>query len=97
MGIKFDKDPSGVEQNNCLTKFLSAYIVYDLDAWSKNPNTNFTLKNFLFGATSIVKNNDKEKWVHSSYGIAFDDEGFLVMTLLGILQLLVLILVHHQE
>ena len=26
----------------------------------------------MFGATNIVKNNDKEKYVHSRYGIAFD-------------------------
>ena len=26
----------------------------------------------MFGATNIVKNNDKEKYVHSCYGIAFD-------------------------
>ena len=29
---------------------------------------NFTLKNYLFGATNIVK-----KWVYSGYGIAFDE------------------------
>ena len=32
-------------------------------------------KNCLFGATSIVKNNDKEKYVYSCYGIAFDGKG----------------------
>ena len=31
-GIKFDKDPLTVEQNNYLTKILNVYIVYDLDA-----------------------------------------------------------------
>ena len=30
MGIKFDKDPSVVEQNNYLTKIANVYIVYDL-------------------------------------------------------------------
>ena len=29
----------------------------------------------MFGATSIVKNSDEEKWVYSGYGIAFDGEG----------------------
>ena len=29
-------------------------------------------KNSLFGVTNIVKNNDKDKWVYSVYGIAFD-------------------------
>ena len=32
----------------------------------------FGIKNGLFTVTNIVKNSDKEKWVHSGYGIAFD-------------------------
>ena len=31
MGIKFDKDLLAVEQNNCMTKIVNAYIVYGLD------------------------------------------------------------------
>ena len=72
MGVKFDKDPLAVEQNNYLTKVVNAYIVYDLDAWPLNPSSIFKLKNCLFGAANIVKNNDKEKWVWSGSGIAFD-------------------------
>ena len=34
-----------------------------------------TLKNYLFGATDIVKNSDKDKWVYSGYGIAFGGKG----------------------
>ena len=29
----------------------------------------------MFGATSIIKNSDKEKYVYSGYGIAFDGKG----------------------
>ena len=29
----------------------------------------------MFGTTSIVKNNDKNKLVYSGYGIAFDGKG----------------------
>ena len=36
MGVKFDKDPLGVEQNNYLTKIVNVYIVYDLAAWPRN-------------------------------------------------------------
>ena len=72
MGVKFDKDPLAVEQNNYLTKVVNAYIVYDLNVWPLNPSSIFKLKNCLFGAANIVKNNDKEKWVWSGYGIAFD-------------------------
>ena len=62
-GIKFDKDLLTVEQNNYLTKILNVYIVYDLDAWQKNPTDNFKYKNCLFGEANIVKNSDKEKQV----------------------------------
>ena len=75
VGIKYDKDPLVVEQNNYETKIVSAYIVYKLDAWPRNPTNNFTFKNCLFGVTSVVKNNDEEKWVYSSYGIAFSSAG----------------------
>ena len=78
MGIKFDKDPLAVEQNNYLTKIVNDYFVYELDTWSKIPFNNFKLKNCLFGATNIVKNSDKEKWVYQVLGI-------LAMTLLRIL------------
>ena len=30
MGIKFDKDPLAVEQNNDLNEIANVYIVYDL-------------------------------------------------------------------
>ena len=42
MGIKFDKDPLTVEQNNYLTKIVNFYIVYDLKASPKIPLRNFT-------------------------------------------------------
>ena len=54
---------------------MNAYIVYDLDIWPVNPTHNFKLKNCLCGATDIVKNGDKEKWVYSGYRIAFDGTG----------------------
>ena len=60
MGIKFNKHPLGVEQNNYVTKILNVCIVYDLDGWPKISHRNFTMKTCLFGATSIVKNSDKK-------------------------------------
>ena len=75
IGIKFDKDPSSIEQSNYLTKIVNVYIVYDLDARLRNPTKNFKFKNCLFGATNIVKNSDKEKCVYSGYGITFDSAG----------------------
>ena len=75
MGIQFDKDLLAVEQNNCLRKIVNVYIVYDLDAWPRNPTNNFKFKNYLFGVTSIVRNSNKEKYVCSAYGIRFDIAG----------------------
>ena len=49
IGIKFDKDPLAVDQNNYLTKIVTVYIVYELDAWPRNPINNFKFKNYLFG------------------------------------------------
>ena len=68
---------------NCRTKQLHKrngkyfYIFYDLDAWPpRNPTNNFKFKSCLFGATSVVKNSDREKYVHSGYGIIFHSAGF---------------------
>ena len=36
VGVKFNKDPLAVEQNNYATKIVNAYTIYDLDAWSNN-------------------------------------------------------------
>ena len=71
MGIKFDKDPLAAEPSNQLTEIVNVYIVCDLAAQTKLLLKNFSLKNFLFGATNIVKNSDKNKQVYSGYGIVF--------------------------
>ena len=72
--MKLDKDPLAVEQKNYLTKIVNVYIVYDLDAWPKIPLRNFTMKNCLLGATSIVKNSDKEIYLCSGYKTTFDEK-----------------------
>ena len=53
MGIKFDKNPISVEQNNYLTTTVNVYIVDSLAAWQSNP-TNFKFKNGLFRATNTA-------------------------------------------
>ena len=58
-GRKFNNSVLVVKQNNYEIKIVNVYIVYDF-------------KNCLFGATNIVKNNVKENFVYSDYGIAFD-------------------------
>ena len=62
-----------MEQSNYTTKMVNVYSFYDPDDWPKVPFRNFTLKNCIFfGATTIIKTDDKEKYVCSWYGIAFD-------------------------
>ena len=72
MGIKFDKDPLAVEQHNYLTKVANVYIAFRCLA---EKSYNFKFKNCLFGATSAVKNSDKEKSVDCGYEITFDSAG----------------------
>ena len=53
--LQFDYTPLVVEQDNCKSKIVNVYIVYDLDYWPKRPLRNFTFKNYFFGVTNIVK------------------------------------------
>ena len=71
-GIQFNSTPLVIEHNNHARKIFNIYIVYDLDNWPKNSLRNFALKNYFFGSTNIAKDNDKEQYVYSSYGITFD-------------------------
>ena len=68
--LKHDKDTLVVGQSNYATKIVNAYMVYELDRWSKIPFNNFKFKNCFFANT--VKKSGKEKYVYSGYGIAYD-------------------------
>ena len=50
---------------------VNIYIVYELSASGSN-NGDPTLKNCLFGAVTLTKNADIDKYEHSGYGIGFD-------------------------
>ena len=54
-GIIFDKGPLAAEQNNYLTKIVKAYIVYDLDAWPRNPTNNFKFKSIKEKSKIVIK------------------------------------------
>ena len=49
----------------------NVYIVYELGASSSN-DSDPTLKNCLFGAVTLTKNTDIEKYGYSGYAIGFD-------------------------
>ena len=52
-------------------KIGNIYIVYELDASSSHINDP-TLKTCLFGAVTLTKNADIEKYGYCDYGIGFD-------------------------
>ena len=52
-------------------KVVNIYMVYKLGA-SSSYVSDPTLKNFLFGAVTLTKNADIEKYKYSGYGIGFD-------------------------
>ena len=52
-------------------KVVNIYIVYKLGA-SSSHNNDPTLKNCLFGAVTLTKNADIDKYGYSGYGIGFD-------------------------
>ena len=64
IGITFNKDLWA--ENKTIN------VVYDLAAWPRNPINNSKFMNCLFGATNMIKNSDKEKYVYSGYGITFN-------------------------
>ena len=52
-------------------KIVNIYIVYELGA-STSHSSDPTIKNCLFGAVTLTKNADIEKYKYSGYGIRFD-------------------------
>ena len=74
--LKFNK--SCLKQSNKIIysygRKVNIYIVYELGASSSNDNDP-TLKNCLFGAVTLTKNADIEKYGYSGYGIGFDRRG----------------------
>ena len=60
----FDNGPL-VAENNYFTKIANVCIINDIHGWPKSISDNAAFKNSLFGATSVVKNNDKEKYAEN--------------------------------
>ena len=52
-------------------KVVNIYIIYELAA-SSSHTSDPTLKNCLFGAVTLTKNDDIEKYKYFGYGIGFD-------------------------
>ena len=73
--IKFDggflkQDPGSLFHGG----IVNVYIVYEISK-SINISDYPTLENCLFGAVSLTKNADIDRYGHSGYGIGFDRHG----------------------
>ena len=63
-----------IENSYTYGKLLNIYIVYELGASSSHVNDP-TLKNCLFGAVTLTRNADIDKYGYSGYEIGFDRRG----------------------
>ena len=43
---------------------INVFIVYELDTWPRDLNTNFNLKDCLFRGVKLAKNTDPDKYVY---------------------------------
>ena len=76
--VRLKSNKGCLKQSNNLTydygSKVNIYIVYELGASSSN-DSDSTFKNCLFGAVTLTKNADIEKYGYSGYGIGFDRRG----------------------
>ena len=56
---------------------VNLFIVYELDIWSQDLNTEFALNDCLLGNIKITKNADFDKYSSSGYGIGVDSRSHL--------------------
>ena len=64
--LKQDKD------NYTQGNGVNLFIVYELERWLQDLNTDFTLKDCLSGAVKLTKNADPDGYFYLVYGIGFD-------------------------
>ena len=55
-----------------LNSVASLFIIYELDTWLREINTDVTLKDYLFRSEKLIENADPDKYKYSGYGIGFD-------------------------
>ena len=56
-------------------KIVNIYIVYEINKKDNTVISNPTLEDCLFGAVTLTKNADIDKYGYSGYGIGFDRKG----------------------
>ena len=50
---------------------VNLFIVYELDIFSQDLNSDFSLEGCLFGAIKLTQNSDLDKYSYSEYDIEF--------------------------
>ena len=58
-------------------KIVNVCISYEINLWNNVDSRDPTLGDSLFGAVTLVKNADIDKYKYSGYGIGFDMKGTL--------------------
>ena len=51
---------------------MNVFIVYELDIWSQDLNSEFALKDCLFEGDKLGNNADLDKYAYTGYRIWFD-------------------------
>ena len=59
---------------------MSLFIVYELNRWSKDLNSDFSFKNCFFGAVKLTTNPDLNKYSYSGCSIGFDSCSLFSLT-----------------
>ena len=54
--------------------------MYDLDTWLHDLNTDFTLKDCLFGAVTLTRKAELDKCSYSEYDIGFNSRSHFVIS-----------------
>ena len=74
-GIKLKFKGSCLKQDKATftpKNVVNLLVVFELDTWSQDLSTDFTLNNYLFGSVKLTKNVDPDKYKYSGYGTGFD-------------------------
>ena len=74
IGLLFNSIGLVVEQNNYVTKIVNDCSICNLGNWLRITLSNYTLS-CVFGATNIVKNDDRSKYVYTGCRISYDGAG----------------------
>ena len=70
---------------------VNSFVFYELDTWSQDLKTDFTLKGCFFGVVKLTKNADPGKYSYSSYGFVLDSLHFFhILVLIEVTMLLFL-------